>query len=286
MIRHVALVAVAGLLWAAGPAAAQEPKEESAQKPAAAKPATAERILATLRAPVTFEGNLNDIPLFELLHTMSKRYELTFVIMDEPFRAAGEPNIREKRPNLTATQLEGVSLRRFLDLTLGSMNATFLVRKDHLAVVPIAFAAQETKNVGPGREDVTATLKEPLVSAIYKERPLTEAVADLAAEFDLNVVVGPQAGDAKAAFVSARLLNVPADQAVELLAVQADLRVVRKGTAFLVTSKDHANELFAERLERERQMIELEKFRKSPPAVPVPVPPGPAGAPQQTGGAN
>src|SRR5262249_2966233 len=118
---------------------------------------------------------------------------------------------------------------------------------------------------------------EPLVSAIYKEKPLNEAIADLAEEFDLNVVVAPQAGDSRTAFVSARLLNVPAEKALELIALQADLRVVRKGTAFLVTSRDHANELFAEPLEKEKMKAEVERFRKGidvpqPPPPPIPPP--------------
>jgi hypothetical protein len=55
---------------------------------------------------------------------------------------------------------------------------------------------------------------------------------------------------------------MPAEKALELLTLQADLRVVRRGTAFLITSKDHANEIFGEELEKERQRIELQKFRE------------------------
>jgi hypothetical protein len=276
MFRHVAVAVAAGLLCAAGPAAAQELKAE----PRLVKPRGLDHVLQALRSPVSYEGNLDEVPLFELLQNLAKKYDVTFIIMEDYFRAEGVPDIREARPRLTATRLEGMSLQRFLATVLRSMTATYLVRKDHIAIVPIAFAARETENAGPGREDLPVSLKEPLVSAVYKEKPLAEVVADLAEEFDLNVVVGPQAADARAAFVSARLLNVPADQALELLAVQADLRVVRKGKAFLVTSKDHADALFAEQQERERQQIELEKFRKAPPAVPVlpapigqPVPP-------------
>ena len=110
------------------------------------------------------------------------------------------------------------------------------------------------------------------MSAVIKEKPLNEAVALLAERYDLTVVVSPQAGDAKTGFVTARILNVPAADALELLAVQSDLRVVRKGTAFLITSRDHANELFGEKMEKERQKIELDKFRAAPPPRPQPEP--------------
>jgi hypothetical protein len=74
------------------------------------------------------------------------------------------------------------------------------------------------------------------------------------------------------------MLNVPADKALELLAVQCDLRVLRKGNTFLITSRDHANDLFNERQERERQKIETERLRGEigQPRLPIPpVPPEP-----------
>jgi hypothetical protein len=81
--------------------------------------------------------------------------------------------------------------------------------------------------------------------------------------------------------VSAHLLNLPADKALELLAEQCDLRVIRKGNAYMITTRDHAKELRAEQLEIERQKIELEKLRgstpktsTSPPQKPTSKPPG------------
>ena len=116
-------------------------------------------------------------------------------------------------------------------------------------------------------------LAQPLVSFVVKEKPLNEAVAAIAERYDLTVVVTPQAGDAKMGFVTSRLLNVSADRALELLALQNDLRVVRKGTAFLITSREHAEGLHNEKMERERQKIELDKFRQMPPPRPEAPPP-------------
>jgi hypothetical protein len=108
------------------------------------------------------------------------------------------------------------------------------------------------------------------VSAVVKEKPLNEVVAKIAEMYDLTVVVAPQAGDAKTGFVNARLLNTPADKALELLALQCDLRVVRRGSAFLITSRDQANELFGEKLDKERQLIEVQKLREAPAKPPAP----------------
>ncbi len=221
---------------------------------------------------VLIEGNINDIPHFELLQKLSARHKMSFVINEEAFRAVSVNDIKDKKPNLAATQLRGLTVHDFLTKILNSMGATYMVRGKVVEIVPPSYAARVTKSSVVENEDGIKWLTEPLVSAVIKEKPLNEAVAQIAERFDLTVVVSPQAGDAKAGFVTARLLNVPADKALELLAVQSDLRVVRKGTAFLITSRDHSEGMFAEQMERERAKIELEKFRKAPLPKPEPQP--------------
>jgi hypothetical protein len=221
--------------------------------------------------------NINEVPLFELLQNLSKKYALTFVINENAFKQHGFQNIKEEKPNIAATQLRGLALQQFLKLTLDGMGATYLIKGNAVEIVPVAHAAKVTKSGTSQEEDGRVRLNEPLVSAIYKEKPFNEVVAKIAEAYDLTVVVSPQAGDAKTGFVTARLLNVPADKALELLALQCDLRIVRRGNAYLITSKDHANELFNEKLEKERQQIEIQKFReapaKPPEKAPEPVPP-------------
>ncbi len=80
------------------------------------------------------DANLNDIPLFEMLQKLSKRYAVTFVIMEEYFRAEQVQDIKEKKPNLAATQLRGMKLGTFLDIVLLSMNATYIVRPDYVEI--------------------------------------------------------------------------------------------------------------------------------------------------------
>lgn len=266
-----ASVCLLGLALTAGPAAADDVKPAKKADPTAA-------LLEKLRQPVTFEGDLTATLLPELTASLAKKYEINIVIRTDLFKAEGEPNVGDRRPDLGLFRLDGVTLRQFLDLVLGGMNATYLIRKGMIEIVPVRYSAKETGSEVKVSGDEAVRLAEPLVSVVYKERPLNEAIADLAEEFDLNVVVAPQAGDSRMAFVSARLLNVPADKALELIALQADLRVVRKGTAFLVTSRDHANELFAEPLEKEKMKAEVERFRKGlevpqvPPPATIPPP--------------
>src|SRR5207244_205306 len=120
-----------------------------------------------------------------------------------------------------------------LNVILESMGTTYLVKNNSIEIVPIAHAAKATKSATSEGEDGSVQLNEPLVSVVFKEKPLNEAVAKIAEMYDLTVIVSPQAGDAKTGFVTVRMLNTPADKALELLALQCDLRVVRRGAAFL-----------------------------------------------------
>lgn len=260
----LALVCACGLLLTTS-APADDPKP-------AKKADKVERILDTLAQEVAFKegANINDIPLFELLTYLSKTHDFTFLILEEEFKIVDHPSIKEDKPKLAAALVRGLSVHQILTRTLDSMGATYLVKNGLIEIVPVSHAAKVTKSLTRQDQSGRERLNEPLVSAIFKEKPLNEAAAKIAEMYDLTVVVAPQAGDARTGFVSARLLNVPADKALELLALQADLRVVRRGAAYLITSKEHAIELFNEKLDKERQLIELEKFREAPVKPPVP----------------
>ncbi|MBA4188602.1 MAG: hypothetical protein C0467_11430 [Planctomycetaceae bacterium] len=231
------------------------------------KPDPTADLLAKLGKPVDLDKN-DDIQLDNLAGLLQQKFGIVAVVNVKAFTTFGEGDangLHLKIPSRKGLPL-GVVVRQILD----KIDATFLVRRAHIEIVPVGFASQETKN---------KRLEEPLVSVIFKEKAFNEAVAELAEEYDLTVVVAPQSGDARMGFVTARLLNVPADKALELLALQCDLRVVRKGNAYLISSRDHVNEMFGERLEKERQKIEVEKLRQAPTA-PAPEPPKPAEAPK------
>ena len=58
-------------------------------------------ILITLDNEVQLKegANINEIPLFELLQNLSKRYQLTFVINEVAFKQYGIQDIKEQKPN-------------------------------------------------------------------------------------------------------------------------------------------------------------------------------------------
>lgn len=92
---------------------------------------------------VQIDANVNDMPLSELLARISIKYGVTFVIMDEAFKAEKIPSIKDKKPNVPAAKLKGLKLGAFLDLVLGSMNATYIVRPDYIEITTIEKRLQE-----------------------------------------------------------------------------------------------------------------------------------------------
>ncbi|HEV3385479.1 MAG TPA: VWA domain-containing protein, partial [Gemmata sp.] len=83
---------------------------------------------------VQIDGNVNDMSLLELLNQLSKKFGVTFVIMEDYFKAEMVTDIKEKKPTLASTSLKGLKLGTFLDLVLVSMNATFIVRPDYIEI--------------------------------------------------------------------------------------------------------------------------------------------------------
>ena len=97
--------------------------------------ATQQKIQSALENQrVSYEKNLNETPVIDLLQDMAKRYDVSFIIMTEYFKAEGQQDIRDAKPNLTATKLEGLTLGGFLDIVLQSVNATYIVRPDYIEV--------------------------------------------------------------------------------------------------------------------------------------------------------
>jgi hypothetical protein len=251
MFRRFACVCV--LIFAAGTATAADKKPDPLVE-----------LLAKLKEPVRIQTELDALPFRDIVQQLEKDHGLKIVVLEDKFRAAGEAAILDKKPALKQ-RVAGLRLGKALDMTLASMEGAFLVRKDYIEIMPQNSAALETTAVNtPG----------PLVSAVFKEKPLNEAVSELAEDHDATIVVAPQTGDARMAFVNARLLNVPLQTALELLAVQTDLRVVKRKNAFLITTTDAANGLRDEEMQKERVRAEVRLLRAGklpgPPTPPEP----------------
>jgi len=116
-----------------------------------------------------------------------------------------------------------------------------MVRNDHIEILPRDAAMREAGLAVPPRSDETGPptgpITPPLVNVVVVEKTLPTVLTELARVYDLNVVVEARVQkDLRGVVVTERLLNVPADTALELLAGQAGLSVVRKGNTFRVTA--------------------------------------------------
>jgi hypothetical protein len=69
-----------------------------------------------------------------------------------------------------------------------------------------------------------------------KDKQLGAVLDDLRCIYGVNIVVETGAKVQLKAAITEQLLNVPADTALELIAGQADLGVVRKGNTFRLIS--------------------------------------------------
>jgi hypothetical protein len=249
--------AVIGLAIAAGPAFAQDP---AAEKP---RPGTAEAVIHALRQPAGLDGDtISEATLAEILQKLSEHHGVRFLILDDHFRAEGVVDIRNTKPSLPANDLKGLTLHQFLTRVFDHLGAAYLVKGGRIEVVTCACAERLT---GAAAEDGLGgtqqrVLTTPLVSVVLKQKPLKDVLEEVAEQYDLNVVICPRVEQVLETPITARLLNVPADQILDRLVVPCDLRAVQQGNTFLITTREHALELFQEQMEIERQTIELARL--------------------------
>ena len=210
--------------------------------------------VAKLRQPLKLNVELDGMALRDLIGIVEKDHKLKFIVNENQFKSAGEASIRDKKLTLRQTVC-GIRVSKALDLMLDNIGAQYIVRKDLIEIVPLMEGVHVVR-----------------ITGIYKERPLNEVLAEIADDCDTTILVAPQTGDARMMFINARLLNVPLESALELLAVQADLRVVKRKNAYLITGKDHANELTEEAHNTAMRKIELEGLRAGNPPKPAPAP--------------
>jgi hypothetical protein len=89
----------------------------------------------------------------------------------------------------------------------------------------------------------------PLVQVEFEKRPLREALQELAEATDWTVVLDERAAD-NSKPVTATLVNVPLDTAVELLADMVGLTVIRRNKSLYVTTTENAVALSKTRMRR------------------------------------
>jgi hypothetical protein len=179
--------------------------------------------------------------LTDVLEQLSKRYNLTFHVNNNAFRAI-DPKIEIARFEIAVAPVPEMHshlkaiLQTILERLPSKMGTQLLIRKDFIEVTTEA-AVREELGIPANRPLL------PLVGDILDNIPISDALRRLADQSEYNVVSDPRLADKLKTPVTVELSNMPIDTAVRLLANMVGLVVVRLDNAFYVTTAENAKQL-------------------------------------------
>lgn len=239
------------LVFFAAPILAEAPK--AVPKPKAEVDTFADLVQKLHTQKVQFPHSLKDTPLRTLKEQLEKQFEITIVVREDLFKTQGDSDgdILDRKFKLESN-MSGVPLEAFLRLALQDIRATFLVRKHYVEITTWEAAVAQSDDSALARvpkegkpETALFSVRDfirdtPLVSTVVKDRSFERVVGELADTYGFTVVIAAPAADAAKAIVSARLMNVPFPTALDVLALNAGLKVVRRDNTFMVTTVEHA----------------------------------------------
>ena len=246
------------LVFFAAPILAEAPKAVPKHELKAEVDTFADLVQKLHTQKVQFPNSLKDTPLRTLKEQLEKQFEITIVVREDLFKTQGnsEGDIMDRKFALDSN-LSGLPLETFLRIALQDIKATFLVRKHYVEITTWEAAVAQSDDPALARllnegkpEAASSAVRDfirdtPLVSTVFKDRPLDRAVAELADSYGFTVVIAAQASDDAKSSISARLMNVPFPTALDVLALNAGLRVVRRDNTFIITTVEHAGNLKA-----------------------------------------
>jgi hypothetical protein len=198
-----------------------------------------------LGKPVDYQG-IDDpkVTLQEVLDQLAQVYDLSFDVNEKAFRDVElgdvhkyEVACRQPIPRMN-TSLGNV-LQKILS-RVGDSRATYVFRKD---VIEITTWKAVRAEFYPNRDE---GLLLSLIHADFNERPLDEALRELARSSGISIIVDKQIAKTAKTPITAEFSNVPLDTAVRLLANMITLKMVQVDNVLYVTTKENAAELAAE----------------------------------------
>jgi hypothetical protein len=197
--------------------------------------------------------------LQDALDYLADRYDLSFDIDESAFvrrdgKGLGNIQISENRPilQMRAASLDAV-LNKILSRLPPDTEPTFLVQRRGIVITSKKAASKLVLG------DESKPLP-PLVHAKYENRPLQEALNDIAHRADVNVVLDNSIAEKAGETVSARFMNTPVDSAVRVLADRYNFTSLRMDNVIYVTTRERAAKL-REDIERDKKQA-----RQMPPA--------------------
>jgi hypothetical protein len=210
-----------------------------------------------------FEANT---PLKDALEFLDDQFELAPILIDtDSFKLAGAEQVADQPVQLPP--LAGIRLGTVLQKLAEQVNAAYLIRADHIALVPLAAWQLEIWGRPNPEEEGSAKQRRrlPLVHADFDQRPLDDALRELAEATGYSIVLDArQSGDHARLPITALLNNLPLDTAASLLADQAGLEAVLIDNVLQVTTRERARSLRAEYERLNQNGIEFRRSFQAP----------------------
>jgi hypothetical protein len=253
------LAALTGLLPLNTSRAAESPTAEQARRAA--------EVRKKLATPADFSGVQDpEAKLDDVLSYMTRIWGVRFEVNEQAFKDEMIDDILAKPigrevPKLAKVSAESV-LRRVLARIPAASGTTFVVRDGAVEITTRRYASPSLWGAGSG-EGATP----PEVSIEFNQRPLREALQEIADATGVNILLDTGAGDKGAEPVTATMHGVGVDTVIQLLASMADLTSMPVENVLYVTTKQRAKALRADLLK-----LETENGEGQPPANAVSAP--------------
>jgi hypothetical protein len=246
----VSLVASLLYLWPRQESTAQvpapDPKKPGPAAPTAKEPvpndpvAAARKVREILNRPSPHLRNGIDpgTPLKEALDYIAKNHGLAFRIDYRSYMDGlheGPEQVHNKKVWLPAS--EHLPLRVCLRDLLKQVESEVLIQGNYVTVAYYLVGA----NVG-GEDVIERAIIT--VDAEMENRPLVDALEELAARSGANIVLDVSVGDRGQTSVSCNIQNVPIAVAVRLLADMAGLKMVAVSNVLYVTTREKAADVY------------------------------------------
>jgi hypothetical protein len=212
----------------------------------AALPKRALELKDALAQPIRFPGVEDQkAPLTEVLEILvklagvNKANPLAFAVNEKAFQAEGLTDVSKTEvaaesplPPMNAS-LAAV-LNKVLSRIPVDSGATYVVRPDAIEITTQAAVLKEF--YAPG----TRERRYPLVVASFENKPLDDALKELAQQTGKNVILDLRTGKEGRTPITGDFMNVPLDNAVFLLADMANLATVRLNptTLYVTTARN------------------------------------------------
>jgi hypothetical protein len=101
------------------------------------RPGPSEIMAKALNRKVDFDGSkIGEMPLTEVLKKLAAKHDITFVILEQEFKAK-KIDIRVKKSHLVRLDTKDMTVAKFLDVWLPSAGATYMIRDEYVEIVPL-----------------------------------------------------------------------------------------------------------------------------------------------------